>query len=206
MGRKRKNPKLLDAKGTFQKHPEFRPKGFDPLAPDPKPICLGEPPAHLSEELQAVWREYAPQVIPSAVTGSGDRVAFEVFVRLYSRQQRNEKLNAAETKQLLDLTARFLPTSVGGAVAAPVESKMAAFLRKGREHDAAMAAMSPDQRREHGNARQEQTKATLAQLKAAGIDILSPQFYHEQVAAKKAGFAGTSDEYIAMRLREAQAK
>jgi len=146
MGRRRKDPKLLDAKGTFQKHPEFRPKGFDPLAPDPKPSISLKPPQRLSEEMRALWVELAAKANPKSLVSEGDLQLFEVFVGLTHKMRNGQSHNG---QQLISLTTRFLPTTPAiaqTAVAQPVESKLTSFLRRKAEHDARYNALSKDEK------------------------------------------------------------
>ena len=69
----------------------------------PDQDSIGDPPGHLSEPLQAVWRELAA-ALPPGVGGQPDRIAFEVLTRLVHRSREAEPTPSlvAQLVKLLD--------------------------------------------------------------------------------------------------------
>ena len=115
MGRRRQNPKKLDATGAYLQNPSRKPKNFDPLAPEPQPLAL-TPPSRLSAEQKEIWQELAAQANPTSITVPGDAQLFEVLVSLMHNFRTGKSYNVA---QLTSLVTRFLKTSQP-ATAAPV--------------------------------------------------------------------------------------
>lgn len=141
MGRRKQDPKKLDARGSYLEHPSRKPKGFDPTAPAPAPVALPPAPSHLRADAKKVWNEYAPKVSPHAVIGEGDISLFEQWVSLKTKSRKSAGLNAAQDRHLTDLTKKFFATASDNAAAAPPpQSKLDEFLARKRAHDAANSA------------------------------------------------------------------
>jgi phage terminase small subunit len=121
---------ILDAKGTFIKHPEYK-RPNEPIVTAP----LGSPPAHLTAEQKKAWKEIAKQ-IPPGVAKQADRLSLEMMSVLLCKF-RTGNAKAAETAQLINLLARFGMTPADrtkvSAGEAPKQSKIAAFLKKKTE-------------------------------------------------------------------------
>lgn len=100
MGRNRTPTELLDAKGSFLKHPEYKRKS-EPKIDSP----LGGPPKHLTPEQAKVWRELAKCLI-RGVGKYSDRPAFESLVLLNARE-RDSTVTGQERGQLISLYSRF---------------------------------------------------------------------------------------------------
>lgn len=93
---------ILEARGSFQKHPERkRARAGEPkVAGD-----LGEAPTSMNVEEAQIWKELASLLAPG-VAGSSDRCAFEELVRLKAGSRRRD-LNAAEQGLLLSYLVKF---------------------------------------------------------------------------------------------------
>jgi phage terminase small subunit len=73
MGRPRKPSNVLELKGAFKHNPD---RG-EARADEPKPTDgLGDPPAHLSEEVRVCWLEIE-SLCHSGVLSKGDRLVME---------------------------------------------------------------------------------------------------------------------------------
>lgn len=66
---------------------------------------IGDAPAHLAEQLQALWRELAAE-LPHGIGAPADRVAFELLCHLVDRSRRGE-LKASGVAQLVRLLDCF---------------------------------------------------------------------------------------------------
>lgn len=78
MARPRTPTNVLDARGSFRKHPER--KRTDPATSGP----LTEPPSHLSEQALACWKEIAGAA-PLEVLTNSDRIALEMAAMLLAQ-------------------------------------------------------------------------------------------------------------------------
>jgi len=90
--------KLLEMSGSAQKHPQRR-------RAEPVTLPFGQPPAHLSKELKAAWREIA-RAAPACVLTRSDRVAVELAARLLVRI-RTTDFSAAEATSLRSLLGQL---------------------------------------------------------------------------------------------------
>src|ERR1041385_1866813 len=97
MPRPRTPTATLEAAGSFIRHPERR--AARALEPQPQ-ASLGDAPAHLSEDEQAVWAEIA-SLFASGVATNQDRIAFELLACLISQFRNNRAgLKAGELSLL----------------------------------------------------------------------------------------------------------
>jgi phage terminase small subunit len=104
MPRPRTPTATLEAAGSFIRHPERR--AARALEPQPQ-ASLGDAPAHLSEDEQAVWAEIA-SLFASGVATNQDRIAFELLACLISQFRNNRAgLKAGELSLLSSLLGRF---------------------------------------------------------------------------------------------------
>jgi hypothetical protein len=72
---------------------------------------IGGPPAHLTPDLAALWRELAESV-PVGAAGASDRGAFELLTHLAAKL-RAGTISAAEVSQLKQLFHEFGMTPTG---------------------------------------------------------------------------------------------
>jgi len=94
----------LEAAGSFIRHPERR--AARALEPQPQG-SLGDAPAHLNEDEQAVWAEIA-SLFASGVVTNQDRLAFELLACLISQFRHNrEGMKSGELSLLSSLLGRF---------------------------------------------------------------------------------------------------
>lgn len=118
---------ILDAKGSFIKHPEYR-RTEEPVVTKP----LGNPPAHLTPEQKKAWKEIAKQ-IPPGVAKHADRLSLEMMAVLLCKF-RAGTAKASDNAQLINLLARFGMTPADrtkvSAGETPKQSKLAKFLSK----------------------------------------------------------------------------
>jgi len=102
MPRPRVPTTILEARGSFEKHPERkRARAGEPEVSGE----LGEVPASMDLEECGIWKELALLLTPG-VAGRSDRSAFEELVRLKARS-RKDQLNAAEQGLLLSYMVKF---------------------------------------------------------------------------------------------------
>ena len=107
MSRPRTPTQILQAKGSFLRHPERK----RAREGEPKPNApLGDPPPELDREQKAVWRKVAAK-IPLGVASNCDEVAFEILVCLIvgfrHRRRRNVPQVVGEVAQIGKLLAQF---------------------------------------------------------------------------------------------------
>lgn len=104
MPRPRKPTSILEAAGSFIRHPERRAaRAFEPVPEG----SLGNAPAHLDEFEKSVWNEIAKQ-FASGLGTQQDRVAFELLVSLVSQFRRNRSgMKSGELSLLSSLLGRF---------------------------------------------------------------------------------------------------
>jgi hypothetical protein len=100
MARPRTPTATLEARGAFVKDPQRKRQDAPPRGP------LGEPPAHLSAELQAVWCELR-DYMPEGVATAGDRASFEDLVCLKYERRTDPKFSMAKQAQLNWLYSHF---------------------------------------------------------------------------------------------------
>ena len=98
MGRIPVPTEILDAKGSFLKHPERR-RPNEPQETRP----LGNAPKYLTAEQKKLWGEIAHN-LPPGVSKISDRFAFEMLVRLMAKE-RADSINNNERGQS-DASAR----------------------------------------------------------------------------------------------------
>jgi phage terminase small subunit len=100
MGRIPVPTEILDARGSFLKHPERR-RPNEPQEARP----LGNAPMCLTPEQKKLWREIARN-LPPGVGKISDRYAFEILVRLPAKE-RADSINNNERGQLIKLLGSF---------------------------------------------------------------------------------------------------
>jgi phage terminase small subunit len=100
MGRIPVPTEILDARGSFLKHPERR-RPNEPQEARP----LGNAPMCLTPEQKKLWREIARN-LPPGVGKISDRYAFEILVRLLAKE-RADSINNNERGQLIKLLGSF---------------------------------------------------------------------------------------------------
>jgi hypothetical protein len=100
MGRIPVPTEILDAKGSFLKHPE-RHRPNEPQETRP----LGNAPKYLTDEQKKLWGEIAHN-LPPGVGKISDRFAFEMLVRLMAKE-RADAINNNQRGQLIKLLGSF---------------------------------------------------------------------------------------------------
>lgn len=95
----RKPAVLLEMSGSLEKHPQRR--RTEPVVAAP----FGSPPAHLTKEHKAAWREIA-KAAPAGVLTGADRVAVELAARMLVRI-RTTDFTAAEANGLRALLGQL---------------------------------------------------------------------------------------------------
>ena len=118
---------ILDAKGSFLKHPE-RARPNEPRATEP----LGTPPKYLTAAEKKVWKELAKQLLPGVAFAS-DRVAFELLVRLTAKMRTNQMTKTSDMTTLISLCSRFAMTPADRSrvsVEKPKDSSLSSFLNR----------------------------------------------------------------------------
>jgi hypothetical protein len=116
---------ILDAKGSFLKHPE-RQRDAEPSTADRRP--LGPPSKYLSKEEKKVWKEIAHRMLPG-VCFDTDRDAFELMVRLTWKMRNNQMTKTSDMQTLISLWSRFAMTPADRSRVA-VEKKSEGALSK----------------------------------------------------------------------------
>jgi len=80
MSRHKTPSNILEARGAFKKHPDRKPKGEpQPSAPFPK-----DPPAHLTRQQRATWREIV-KICPDGVLTGSDKLIVEIAATLLAQ-------------------------------------------------------------------------------------------------------------------------
>ena len=102
MARPRTPTAILDAKGSFIKHPERKRDGAEALE---ESADLDSPRESLAPPLKEVWFEIKSYLLPGVLKLS-DAPAFESLVRLIYAD-RNSWLQTAERAQMITLFSRF---------------------------------------------------------------------------------------------------
>src|ERR1035437_9700948 len=118
---------ILDARGSFIHHPESK-RPDEPTTSKP----LGAPPKWMLAAEKTVWNDLAKQCLPGVLMYS-DRAAFEMLVCLATTFRARGRMSQGDKTLMLTLLARFGLTPSDRArvhVPAPVESKLAKFLRE----------------------------------------------------------------------------
>lgn len=83
MARPRTPTRILEAKGSFVKHPERRAA----RAHEPRPTTsLGDPPAYFSKRQKTIWYEVC-SLIPAGVAFFPDRLLVETCALLVNKQR-----------------------------------------------------------------------------------------------------------------------
>jgi phage terminase small subunit len=130
MGRNKTPTAILDAKGSFLKHPDrARPK--EPVSDKP----LGSAPKWLSKEEKKVWKELAKQALPGVVLES-DRMLFALMVRLANKLYTNQEMRVGEMSTLITLGSKFAMNPADRSkvvVEKPAESVLDKFMARRRE-------------------------------------------------------------------------
>lgn len=105
MSRPRIPSEVLDVRGSFLVHPARE----EARRHEPTSNCpLGEPPARLSAEIQAIWHEISADLLPG-VGKKSDRLAFEVLCRLVNKL-RLGTIRITELNAMVSLCGRFAMT------------------------------------------------------------------------------------------------
>lgn len=142
MSRPRTPTAILDARGSFLRHPERKRKN----APEPTGTDLGPPPKWLPKKVACVWSEVASR-IPPGVAGRECRDSFEQLCRLIARQREGEVLRASTAQLLRGLCSDFgfTPVSRGRLVVPQPEKEnpLERFLRKSDERTTAGVRQPP---------------------------------------------------------------
>lgn len=100
MSRPRIATAILETRGSFIAQPS-RARPHEPDTDKP----LGDPPARLPVEVQAVWHEVAAEMLPGVVKQS-DRQLFEILCRLIHKM-RLGTIRIMELNALVSLCGRF---------------------------------------------------------------------------------------------------
>ena len=127
MGRNFKPTAILDAKGSFLKHPE-RKRPNEPKTDRP----LGPPPKWLSDEEKTVWKDLAKQALPGVIMFS-DRNMFELLVVLTAQFRSRAPMPSADKSLMVNLSGRFALTPADRAkvqVEKSKEGELASFLSR----------------------------------------------------------------------------
>jgi phage terminase small subunit len=117
---------ILDTKGTFIKHPEYR----RPAEPSPREPLATAAPKDFSKEQKKLWKELM-RMLPPGVAFNSDAWAIRHLVVLEAKSRSDEKMMAAEMSQLISLLDRFGLNPAARAriaVEAPKESALTKFL------------------------------------------------------------------------------
>jgi hypothetical protein len=127
MGRLPQPTAMLDTKGSFIRHPEYK----RPKEPKPKSKLTKKAPACLSDDQKLLWKELMT-MLPPGVAFSSDKWALEDLVKLKDQSRKNTISETGATRMLAYL-GRFGLTPVDRTriqVEAEPESKLQAFLTK----------------------------------------------------------------------------
>lgn len=106
MGRLKTPTNILEARGSFKKHPERKRGG------EPKKIGnVGRAPKWFDEDQRSVWNEFK-DLIHKDTLGKSDRPAFEILVTLMHRYRFGTKegvlpLSSGEFTRLISLLGKF---------------------------------------------------------------------------------------------------
>ncbi len=128
MGRIPVPTEILDAKGSFLKHPERR-RPNEPQETRP----LGNAPKYLTAEQKKLWGEIAHN-LPPGVGKVSDRFAFEMLVRLMAKE-RADSINNNQRRQLIKLLGSFGMTPADRSkisVESPPLNRLQQFLAKSK--------------------------------------------------------------------------
>lgn len=102
MSRPRTPTEILDARGSFIANPYLeKAREAEPVIKEP----LGEPPARLTAEVQAIWQEVAEE-LPVGVVKRSDRQLFEVLCLLIDKLRKG-KIRIMELSCLISLCSKF---------------------------------------------------------------------------------------------------
>jgi phage terminase small subunit len=102
MSRPRIPTEVLSARGSFIANPSREEeREHEPVSDRP----LGDPPARLSAEVQAIWQEVAEQ-LPHGVAKRSDRQLFEILCLLINKL-RKAKIRVMELSALVSLCGKF---------------------------------------------------------------------------------------------------
>ena len=94
--------RVLEARGSFERHPERR-RGREPKPKGP----IGSAPAHLSESQRSTW-DYFLEVTPEGVLMESDAPALEVLAVLFDAFRREPmRFTSRNYGTLLSLFGRF---------------------------------------------------------------------------------------------------
>lgn len=133
MARPRTPTNVLDARGSFRKHPE---RAAEREGEPETNGDIGDPPAHMTDYEQSCWHEFVA-VAFSGTLCKADRLTVELAACLIAKSRTQpDKFLAAERQQLIALYGRFgMTPSDRSKVSTPkkqVENPLAALMRKNR--------------------------------------------------------------------------
>lgn len=101
MARPRTPTNVLDARGSFKKHPERKRQDAETSGP------LGAAPAHITDAVLEAWREIAGSAPRDVLTGS-DRISLEVAANLLAQFRKDPvEFPAAKLVRLEALLGKF---------------------------------------------------------------------------------------------------
>lgn len=102
MARHSQPVELALLKGADRAHPERYKKEVPKLD-----MALGDAPAHLAEDVKAIWFEMAAYCLPGVMTAA-DRLLFEVTCTLFAEYRRDpDKFTVGKYGPLIGNLARF---------------------------------------------------------------------------------------------------
>lgn len=120
---------ILDAKGSFLKHPE-RERDAEPSTANQDP--LGGPPSYLSKEEKKVWKDVAKSLLPGVAFAS-DRFAFELLTKLVAKMRAGLMDKTSDMTTMISLFSRFAMTPADRSrvqVEKSKESSLSKFLSR----------------------------------------------------------------------------
>jgi phage terminase small subunit len=127
MGRNNTPTAILDAKGSFIKHPDRKRTG-EPSTDRP----LGPPPKWLSKEEKIVWKDLAKQSLPGVLMFS-DRNMFELLVVFTAQFRSRAPMTSSDRAMMITLSSKFALTPADRSkvtVDKPKDSKLDTFLKR----------------------------------------------------------------------------
>lgn len=134
MARPRTPTAILDARGSFLKHPE---RERDATAILESVSDLESPREDLNPKLKVLWVEIKSYLAPGVLKLS-DAPAFESLIRLIYAD-RNSWLDSSERSQMIQLFSRFGMTPADRSkvvVDAPKQTPLAAFMSRAKNEAA----------------------------------------------------------------------
>ncbi|HEX3739443.1 MAG TPA: hypothetical protein VHV29_06925 [Terriglobales bacterium] len=127
MGRNKTPTAVLEAKGSFIRHPE-RERPDEPTTDR----LLGPPPDWMTPEQKRVWEQLASEALPGVLFES-DRMLFSLMVRLATKLLGNKDMMASEMSMLITLGSKFAMNPADRSrvtIDAPKDSSLQIFLQR----------------------------------------------------------------------------